>query len=55
MGAFVKATGRSRQACNTGIEQLIANGLVARITIGKPGSRAEYVPIHTVNALGLLV
>lgn len=55
MDAFVKATGRSRQACNTAIEQLIANGLVARITIGKPGSRAEYVPIHTVNALGISV
>ena len=55
MGAFVKATGRSRQACNTGIEQLIANGIVARITIGKPGSRAEYVPIHTVSALGISV
>ena len=55
MDAFVKATGRTRQACNTAIEQLIANGLVARITIGKPGSRAEYVPIHTVNALGISV
>jgi hypothetical protein len=55
MSAFVKATGRSRQACNTAIEALIAEGLVARITIGKPGSRAEFVPIHTVNALGISV
>jgi hypothetical protein len=55
MDAFVKATGRTRQACNTAIELLIAKGLVARITIGKPGSRAEYVPIHTVNALGISV
>ena len=55
MNAFVKATGRSRQACNTAIESLIAQGLVARITIGKPGSRAEYVPIHTVSALGISV
>ena len=55
MNAFVKATGRSRQACNTAIEALIGKGLVARITIGKPGSRAEYVPIHTVTALGISV
>jgi hypothetical protein len=55
MNAFVKATGRTRQACNTAIESLITEGLVARITIGKPGSRAEYVPIHTVNALGISV
>jgi hypothetical protein len=52
MGAFVKATGRSRQACNTAIESLIANELVIRLTIGKPGSRAEYLPIYSLNALG---
>jgi hypothetical protein len=51
MGAFVKATGRTRQACNTAIEALIANKLIIRITIGKPGSRAEYLPIYTLNAL----
>jgi len=55
MDAFVKATGRSRQACNNAIEELIANRLIARVTIGKPGSRAEYVPIHTTNALGISV
>lgn len=52
MGAFVKATGRTRQACNTAIESLIANKLLTRVTIGKPGSRAEYLPIYTLNALG---
>jgi len=52
MDAFVKATGRTRQACNTAIESLIANKLIIRITIGKPGSRAEYLPIYTLNALG---
>ena len=51
MATFVKATGRSRQACNTAIESLIANGVIIRIAIGKPGSQAEYVPIHTLNAL----
>jgi hypothetical protein len=55
MDAFVKATGRTRQACNTAIEELIANKLVNRITIGKPGSRAEYVPIYTLNDLGISV
>lgn len=55
MNAFVKATGRSRQACNTAIEQLITERVIIRITIGKPGSRAEYVPIHTLNALGISV
>jgi hypothetical protein len=52
MDAFVKATGRTRQACNTAIESLIANKLIIRVTIGKPGSRAEYIPIYTLNALG---
>ena len=52
MDAFVKATGRTRQACNTAIESLIAEKLIIRITIGKPGSRAEYLPIYTLNALG---
>jgi hypothetical protein len=52
MGLFMSATGRSRQACNTAIESLITNGLIVRVTIGKPGSRAEYLPIYTLNALG---
>jgi hypothetical protein len=52
MDAFVKATGRTRQACNNAIESLIANKLIIRVTIGKPGSRAEYIPIYTLNALG---
>jgi len=51
MDAFVKATGVTRQACNTAIESLIAEKLIIRITIGKPGSRAEYLPIYTLNAL----
>ena len=52
MGLFMSATGRCRQACNTAIESLITNGLIVRVTIGKPGSRAEYLPIYTLNALG---
>ena len=53
MGAFVKATGVSRQACEKAItDYLIPNKLIDRVTIGKPGSRAEYRPIYTLNALG---
>ena len=29
--------------------------MIARVTIGKPGSRAEYVPIHTTTALRISV
>ena len=53
MGAFVKATGVSRQSCEKAItDYLIPNKLIDRVTIGKPGSRAEYRPIYTLNALG---
>ncbi len=52
MAEFMSATGKGRNACNTAIESLIKNNLIVRITIGKPGSRAEYRPIYTLNALG---
>lgn len=55
MDAFISATGKTRQACNTAIELLITKKLIVRVTIGKPGSRAEYVPIHTLTALGISV
>jgi hypothetical protein len=51
MAEFMSATGRARNACNTAIESLIKNNLIVRLTIGKPGSRAEYRPIYTLNAL----
>jgi len=51
MADFMSATGLQRGACNTAIESLIANNLIVRITIGKPGSRAEYRPVYTLNAL----
>ena len=51
MAEFMSATGKGRGACNTGIESLIKNNLIVRITIGKPGSRAEYRPVYSLNAL----
>lgn len=52
MALLMSATGRGRNACNTAIESLIKNNVVVRVTIGKPGSRAEYRPIYTLEALG---
>jgi len=52
MAEFMSATGRKRNACNTAIESLITNKVIARVTIGKPGARAEFRPIYTLEALG---
>ena len=52
---FVMATGVSRQACNTAINQLIEAKLIIRTVIGKPGSQANFLPIYTLNALGINV
>ena len=52
MDLLMSATGRGRNACNTAMESLIKENLIARITIGKPGARAEYRPIYTLEALG---
>jgi len=43
--------GMSRTSSSRAIEELIAKGLIYRCTIGKPGQRAEFVPIY---ALGLI-
>lgn len=43
-------TGFSRQACSNAIEELIAKGLIIRVEIGRPGQRANFVPVY---ALGL--
>lgn len=39
MAEFMSATGKGRNACNTAVESLIKENLVARLIIGKPGSR----------------
>ena len=53
--ALMLATGKSRQAVSKAIEQLIDAGLIIRVTIGKPGQRAEFVPIYTLKAFGINV
>lgn len=45
-------TGFSRQAISKAIEELIANGIIIRVEIGRPGQRANYVPIYALGLLG---
>ena len=44
--------GMSRTSANRAIEELISAGLVYRCTIGKPGQRAEFVPIYALGLVG---
>ena len=44
--------GFSRQACSDAIEELIAKGFIIRVEIGRPGQRANYVPIYALGLLG---
>jgi len=44
--------GMSRTSANRAIEELISAGLVYRCTIGKPGQRAEFVPIYALSLVG---
>jgi hypothetical protein len=48
----MKATGKSRTSCNTGLAQLINNKIIDRVGIGRPGYQAEYRPIYVLNQLG---
>jgi hypothetical protein len=52
MPQLVKATGKSRQACNTAVEELISNKIIDRVTIGRPGYQAEYRPVYVLGQLG---
>jgi hypothetical protein len=45
-------TGFSRQAISKAIEELIANGIIIRVEIGRPGQRANYVPVYALGLLG---
>jgi hypothetical protein len=45
-------TGFSRQAISKAIEELIAKGLIIRVEIGRPGQRANYVPIYALGLTG---
>jgi hypothetical protein len=42
----------SRQAVSGAIEELIANGIIIRVEIGRPGQRANYVPVYALGLLG---
>lgn len=52
MSELCSVTGVSRQAVNTATEALIADGLVTRVTIGKPGRQAEFQPVYAMEILG---
>lgn len=44
--------GMSRTSANRAIEELIDEGIIYRCTIGKPGQRAEFVPIYALGLVG---
>jgi len=52
MPTLMKATGKSRTACNTAIALLINNKVIDRVGIGRPGKQAEYRPIYVLSQLG---
>lgn len=45
-------TNFSRQAISKAIEELIAKGIIIRVEIGRPGQRANYVPVYALGLLG---
>jgi hypothetical protein len=45
-------TGFSRQAISKAIEELIAKGIIIRVEIGRPGQRANYMPIYALGLVG---
>lgn len=51
MTELCNVTGVSRQAVNTATEALIADGLIIRLTIGKPGRQAEFQPVYAMKLL----
>ncbi|CAN2202887.1 hypothetical protein MCEGKSH29_00806 [Candidatus Nanopelagicaceae bacterium] len=45
-------TGFSRQAISKAIEELISKGIIIRVEIGRPGQRANYVPVYALGLMG---
>jgi len=45
-------TGFSRQAVSKAIEELITKGFIIRVEIGRPGQRANYMPVYALGLLG---
>jgi hypothetical protein len=44
--------GFSRQAVSKAIEELIAKGFIIRVEIGRPGQRANFIPVYALALLG---
>lgn len=44
--------GFSRQAISNAIEELITKGFIIRVEIGRPGQRANYMPVYALGLLG---
>ena len=45
-------TGFTRQAINKALEELIAKGFIIRVEIGRPGQRANFIPVYALALLG---
>ena len=45
-------TGVSRQAYSKKLEDLIDDGLLIRVTVGRPGRQAEFQPVYAMQLLG---
>lgn len=45
-------TGFTRQAVNKALEELIAKGFIIRVEIGRPGQRANFIPVYALALLG---
>lgn len=43
---------KSRQAVEIALGELIRAGLIIRVTIGKPGQQAEFIPVWALSILG---
>lgn len=51
MDELQRVTGASRTTCQDALDELVTEGLVWRVTRGRRGSRAEFVPIYAVQLL----
>lgn len=52
MEEICRVLGLTRQAVNEAVELLILRGYIIRVTIGKPGQQAEYVPVYALGLVG---
>jgi hypothetical protein len=52
MELLQKARGVSRQSVERAITELIEKNVIDQVTLGKPGTRAQYRPIYALSLLG---